>query len=375
MRYCPNCGNKIDDKQIFCNKCGTKLDANNKGNNDESLNTSTQKNGYESSKTKQNKRSKGKIWIIVSSVLAVIILVLVLLFTGYFFYKNVISNNDANNTFQSTESKSQNNEEVDIKVLSSEFSEDFMNEDNTGGYEGFNLGMSKEDIQQKFGKPSSSTSMDVGNVEKYGNIGIYYGIDDTISSVYVLPEDVSIVDFKHFHGEPTVETDSQLVYDDNSDNSFTIFVNIEDDKVQSIENTFQIDDEALNNMESITTTSNDVSPTFAHEAVNYSGGIGKILSTAFNAEDYTEQEEYLSKAREMVLGWDGALDDLNATVSNQEEEDIVSQLEEFKSQRDDILNNIEDFDDNSNTQAWHDAQEDYETLQVEMRIFADEYVD
>lgn len=77
----------------------------------------------------------------------------------------------------------------------------------------------------------------------------------------------------------------------------------------------------------------------------------------------------------MVLGWDGALDDLNATASNQEEEDIVSQLEEFKSQRDDILNNIEDFDDNSNTQAWHDAQEDYETLQVEMRIFADEYVD
>lgn len=375
MKYCPNCGNKIEDNQIFCNECGTKLDGNNKENNDKSLNTSTQKNDYESSKTKQNKHSKGKLWIIISSILAVIILILVLVFTGYFFYKNMISKDDTNNVFQSNKSESQNNKEVDIKVLSSEFSEDFMNEDNTEGYEGFNLGMSKDDIQQEFGKTSSSSSMDIGNVEKYGDIGIYYGIDDTISSVYVLPENVSIVDFKHFHGDPTVETDSQLVYDDNSDNSFTIFVNIEDGKVQSIENTFQIDEEALNNMESITTTSNDVSPTFAHEAVNYSGGIGKILSTAFNAEDYTEQEEYLSKAREMVLGWDGALDDLNAAASNQEEEDIVSQLEEFKSQRDDILNNIEDFDDNSDAQAWHDAQEDYETLQVEMRIFADEYVD
>lgn len=25
MKYCPNCGNKIENTQLFCNKCGKKL--------------------------------------------------------------------------------------------------------------------------------------------------------------------------------------------------------------------------------------------------------------------------------------------------------------------------------------------------------------
>ncbi|MBW0193743.1 MULTISPECIES: hypothetical protein [Staphylococcus] len=109
--------------------------------------------------------------------------------------------------------------------------------------------MSKHEIKSKFGEPDNTISMDIGNVEKYHNIGIYYGIDGTVSSVYILPEAISVSDFKQFHGDPTVETEEQLVYDDNSDNGFTIFVNKGNGEVQSIENTYQVDEASLNSMD------------------------------------------------------------------------------------------------------------------------------
>jgi hypothetical protein len=116
-----------------------------------------------------------------------------------------------------------------------------MKSDNSDGYDGFNIGMSKDDIKEKFGEPESVDSMDFGEVEKYGDIGVTYDSDDTVSSVYVLPQDVSVSAFKQFHGEPTMESDGQLIYDDNSDNGFTIFINVKDGEVQSIENGYQMD--------------------------------------------------------------------------------------------------------------------------------------
>jgi predicted SPOUT superfamily RNA methylase MTH1 len=175
--------------------------------------------------------------------------VVALMFAGYYFYKNIILGNDSINIFQNENETIQNNQRPTINVLSSEFSENFMNDDNTGGYEGFNIGMTKHEIKSKFGEPNKSVSMDIGNVEKYHNIGIHYGIDGTVSSVYMIPATISVSDFKQFHGDPTVETESQLVYDDNTDNGFTVFVNKENNEVQSIENTYQVDEDSLNSMD------------------------------------------------------------------------------------------------------------------------------
>lgn len=247
MKYCPNCGNKIENTQVFCNKCGKKLvNSDHKSEKDKYQNSQLQ---HKISRNGQIERGNSKLWAIIVSIIVVILLVVALMFAGYYFYKNVVLGNGSINIFQSDSETTQNNQQATINVLSSEFSENFMNADNTSGYEGFNIGMSKQEIKSKFGEPDNRISMDIGNIEKYHNIGIYYGIDDTVSSVYILPEAISVSDFKQFHGEPTVETEEKLVYDDNSDNGFTIFVNKENGEVQSIENTYQVDEDSLNSMD------------------------------------------------------------------------------------------------------------------------------
>lgn len=372
MKYCPNCGNKIEQNQQFCNECGTKLIEKNEKTNSEHIKKVVNQQGNE--KVNIKKQKKSKIWMVISSVVIIIILILALLFTGYLFYKNILLGNDSSDTSQSN-NKSQGYTQIEINVLSDQFSEKFMNSDNTGGYQGFKLGMSKYEVKQNFGDSTDSIDMDIGDVEKFGDIGIYYGIDDTISSVYVLPERVSVDDFKQFHGEPTVETDTQLVYDDNPNNTFTILINIQGNKVLSIENTFQIDQTSLDNMKNSVSDNGKASQKFTQKAVNYAGGIGKILSTAFSASDYTEQDEYLFKAKYMVDNWDSALDELNNQVTNNDEEEILLQLEKLKDNRDEILDNIEEFSDSSNSKAWQNDQRYYETIKIELRMFENEYAE
>ncbi|WP_436851536.1 hypothetical protein [Staphylococcus gallinarum] len=184
-----------------------------------------------------SKKKKKSATVIILSIVAVLLLLGALIVAGYFLFKNLNINI---NTGDSSESNA-NNQRISINVLSDQFSSDFMKSDNTDGYDGFNIGMSKDDIKEEFGEPESVDSMDFGEVEKYGDIGVTYDSDDTVSSVYVLPQDVSVSAFKQFHGEPTMESDGQLIYDDNSDNGFTIFINVKDGEVQSIENGYQMD--------------------------------------------------------------------------------------------------------------------------------------
>lgn len=372
MKYCPNCGNKLQSDKAFCNQCGTQLENENRKNKYRRI---TENNLKSINNTQQRKHNKSRTWKIIAIIGAIVILLSTLFFVTYFFYKNVISDNEAINVFKSDSQNNKNKEQTDVNVLSSNFSENYMNADNTDGYAGINIGMSKNDVKEKFGEPNDSISMDIGNVKKYNNIGVYYGIDKTVSSVYILPENISTTDFKNFHGEPTIETDSQLIYDDNPDNNFTIIINIDGDEIQSIENTYQIDEDTLNNMTSTTNRDNEVSASFTHEAINYTGGIEKILNTAFNAEDYTEQEKSLSDAKDMTTSWDSSIIDLKTMASSTQENEIISQLKGFRNQRDKILDNIEKFNDNSDSQAWQNAQEEYETLKIEIEIFNDEYLE
>lgn len=295
MKFCSNCGNKLEENQSFCNQCGkqvngdtsegtecssnsndnsstnskssinpnysstTSSESNNNSNYDASINSEYSKslnyntNSYSknnnsnyrtSNYTQRNndylyssKKKKKSATVIILSIVAVLLLLGALIVAGYFLFKNLNINI---NTGDSSESNA-NNQRISINVLSDQFSSDFMKSDNTDGYDGFNIGMSKDDIKEEFGEPESVDSMDFGDVEKYGDIGVTYDSDDTVSSVYVLPQDVSVSAFKQFHGEPTMESDDQLIYDDNSDNGFTIFVNVKDGEVQSIENGYQID--------------------------------------------------------------------------------------------------------------------------------------
>ncbi|PTE36130.1 hypothetical protein BUZ00_06115 [Staphylococcus gallinarum] len=295
MKFCSNCGNKLEENQSFCNKCGkqvngdtsegtesssnsndnsstnskssinpnysstTSSESNSNSNYNASINSEYSKssNYNTNSYSKNNnsnyrtsnysyrnndylyasKKKKKSATVIILSIVAVLLLLGALIVAGYFLFKNLNINI---NTGDSSESNA-NNQRISINVLSDQFSSDFMKSDNTDGYDGFNIGMSKDDIKEEFGEPESVDSMDFGEVEKYGDIGVTYDSDDTVSSVYVLPQDVSVSAFKQFHGEPTMESDGQLIYDDNSDNGFTIFINVKDGEVQSIENGYQMD--------------------------------------------------------------------------------------------------------------------------------------
>ena len=74
----------------------------------------------------------------------------------------------------------------------------FMNQENTGGYKGFELGMSPEEIKHKFGNEDGTVELGIGKVHKYGDMGVYYGSDNTVSSVYVLPDNVTVDEFKKY---------------------------------------------------------------------------------------------------------------------------------------------------------------------------------
>src|SRR5699024_8165996 len=180
MKYCPNCGNKIENTQVYSKKYSKKLvNSDNKSEKNKYQNSKLQ---HKISRNGQIERCNSKLWAIIVSIIVVILLVVALMFAGYYFYKNVFLGNSSINIFQSDSETTHDNQQATINVLSSEFSENFMNADNTGGYEGFNIGMSKHEIKSKFGEPDNTISMDIGNVEKYHNIGIYYGIDGTVSS-------------------------------------------------------------------------------------------------------------------------------------------------------------------------------------------------
>ena len=359
MKFCSNCGSEIDSNQSFCKECGKQLDTNKQDNMErEQLSSNTTNKKREQDNKKKNNK---KPFIIIVSIIVASILIIVLIFSGFILYNNVIKGDKISSIFHL------NNNTPEINVLSDEFSNDFMKADNTSGFKGFDIGMSKGEVQKQHGSSNSKLKMGIGEVYKYGDIGVYYGIDNTVSSVYVLPKDVTVNEFKNFHGTPTVETDSQLVYDDNQDNGFTILINVKNDKIESVENTYQISEESLDNMK-MNATNDNLSLSFQRDAQNYVGGIEKTLDTAFDDED-------TSQTKEMVSSWDGLLDDIENDSSTNSEQKVVTELKYFQSERDAIIDNIDEMNDNHNAKAWQDAQQDYEELKAEISVFTDEYED
>ncbi|MCD8915463.1 zinc ribbon domain-containing protein [Staphylococcus simulans] len=352
MKFCPNCGEKLNDNQVFCNNCGTKV-----GNKPIGQPTKQHINRQ----VKNSSHSKSKIPMIIISAIIVIILIASICF-AFYYLKN---NNDHSNQGGNHANK--------VDVLSTDFSRNFMNQENTGGYKGFNLGMTPNEIENRFGKEDKTITLDIGDVHQYGNMGVYFGSNDTVSSVYVIPNNVTVDEFKDFHGEPTVQSDEQMIYDDNPDNDFSIFISHNNGKIISIENTFQIDQLSLNNFESISENSkDDVDSTFSLDAINYANGISKTLDTAFNGEDYTDLPDSLSDARTMTDSWDDLLSSLKSQASTTEENHIVDQLNIFKDDREAIFENLQSFIDDHNSQAWQDAQKQEVQLKEELKYFGDQ---
>lgn len=143
------------------------------------------------------------------------------------------SNNDLNNgTSHSTTSS--------IDVLSDQFSNDFMKSDVRNHFYGLSKGMSKNQIEEKFGKSEGNIPAGQSNAEKYGNLAVRYNSNNIADHIFIAPDNVSVEDFEAFHGPPNIDNNQGLVYDGNPNNNFSILVTTQNGMVTAIENADQI---------------------------------------------------------------------------------------------------------------------------------------
>ncbi|MGW7930372.1 zinc-ribbon domain-containing protein [Staphylococcus xylosus] len=232
MKYCNNCGNKLQEGQRFCDKCGRGV---NGANNNVKLQPPRKNNG-------------NKMAIIIITVLVFLILIAGLLFGAYkLFWDNDNSKlNIFNNSHQNDNSKSNSSStgvSPSIDILTKSFNSSFLNEDNRNGYEGVNIGMSKDEIINKFGSSDGEITIAGATVEKYGNIAVHYD-NGVVDRYFVVPSnDISIQQYTSYHGEETMKADEGgLIYDDNPNNAFTIKVYVNEyGNVTGIESVNQIE--------------------------------------------------------------------------------------------------------------------------------------
>lgn len=240
MKYCNNCGNKLQDNQKFCDKCGKSVSYNN-------LNSS-----YNSGTPQPPKKNGGKIVMIIITIIVFLLLLAGLLFGAYkLFWENDTSSNGTNNSSingnDTQGDDSQNNEDVDgaptIDVLTDTFNTTFMNQDNRSGYGFIRIGMNKDEVENKFGQPNDSVIIAGTSASQYGSIAVHYN-HDIVERYFIVPSnDITVYQFINQHGDPTMKADEGgIVYDDNADNDFTVKVFVdENSKVEGIESVEQIE--------------------------------------------------------------------------------------------------------------------------------------
>ncbi|MCE5090912.1 zinc ribbon domain-containing protein [Staphylococcus devriesei] len=245
MKYCNNCGNPLEDNQRFCDRCGQRVDYTNYDSNSHS--------------TESRSSGVGKIILIIIAILIFLSLIVGLLFGAYklFLEDKINSFNDSNNSSQSSSSSNGENEKnsnlaPSIDILTTNFNSSFMNADNRHGYEGVSLGMTKNEVNNQLGSSDSDINVDGVSAEKHGNIAVHYD-NNIVDRYFVVPNDtISIQQFINQHGKPTLEADNgTIIYDDNTDNAFTIKVyNDGNGNVSGVENIDAIERDDLNSSNS-----------------------------------------------------------------------------------------------------------------------------
>lgn len=263
MKFCTNCGNKLEPNARFCTKCGAKIPESTTSNK-QSETKSNLKQSADSNKTyiaptkpkyvtprKQKRKKKKSIgWIIfITIVILALIAALayaILHFTHIGDNQNETENN--NNTEQTQQAQPNNQNEsnsnstgnhsknVKIDVLSEDFHSDFMTKPHINGYDGFNIDNSKQDIEDKFGDPSDYINVDGQKTAKYGDMAVTYDKHKKVERVYVAPSNITVDAFKSFFNEPEEEDGDTWYYDADKNNGFTIKVYTDGQYIQAIEN-------------------------------------------------------------------------------------------------------------------------------------------
>lgn len=329
MRYCTNCGHKINDNQSFCNNCGTKLHESQ--SNTQSNTQSNQPNNQYSNHNRiardrevnnrytyhyqdndHHKRSGfGKVLL---AILIVAILGL-LLYGLYFAYNQFTGHNSSNDTTQSqsSDTSDSSSEGAQIDIFSDEFDQAYTKSPSTDGYAEIYNGMSRSGVETKYGQSNGTIYLQGSTYEKYGDIAVLYDEHDDVSQVIVTPSNITEDDYIEHYGDPDDRDGNTLIYDTYKDNDFSVLVTIKDGMVLAIENVDQLPSNASDNSDSDEVSSESEAEAIANDVLDSSDWIHSVDEGEFSYrvnygkenEDKAHRAIIVEKSDGSTSEWDG----------------------------------------------------------------------
>lgn len=333
MRYCTNCGHKINDNQSFCNNCGTKLheSQSNTQSNQQSNTQSNQPNNQYSNHNRiardrevndrytyhyqdndHHKRSGfGKVLL---AILIVAILGL-LLYGLYFAYNQFTGHNSSNDTTQSqsSDTSDSSSEGAQIDIFSDEFDQAYTKSPSTDGYAEIYNGMSRSGVETKYGQSNGTIYLQGSTYEKYGDIAVLYDEHDDVSQVIVTPSNITEDDYIEHYGDADDREGNTLIYDTYKDNDFSVLVTIKDGMVLAIENVDQLPSNASDNSDSDEVSSESEAEAIANDVLDSSDWIHSVDEGEFSYrvnygkenEDKAHRAIIVEKSDGSTSEWDG----------------------------------------------------------------------
>ncbi|PNZ85520.1 hypothetical protein BUY43_10890 [Staphylococcus devriesei] len=125
-------------------------------------------------------------------------------------------------------------------MFSDVFDKQYIKAPSKEGYAGIYKGMSKSEIENKYGKSDGSMFLEGSHYDKYGDIGVVYNEINEVINVVVAPSDVSETSYTDVYGQPDNRENDNLIYDAYKDNNFSVIVVVEDGMVKAIKNVNQL---------------------------------------------------------------------------------------------------------------------------------------
>ncbi|MDY4022399.1 zinc ribbon domain-containing protein [Staphylococcus borealis] len=349
MRYCTNCGHKINDNQSFCNNCGTKLhDAqsnqqsnqqSDQPNNQHDNQSSNQRNNqhshqpnnqysnhnriarnrevndryaYHYQDNSQHKRSG------FGSVLLVILVVVILgllLYGLYFAYNQFTGHNSSDDTTQSqsSDTSDSSSEGAQIDIFSDAFDQAYTKAPSKDGYAEIYNGMSRSGVETKYGQSNGTVYLQGSTYEKYGDIAVLYDEHDDVSQVIITPSNITEDDYIEHYGEPDDREGNTLIYDTYKDNDFSVLVTIKDGMVLAIENVDQLPSNNSDDSDSDEVSSTSEARAIANDVLDSSDWIHSVDAGEFSYrvnygkenEDKAHRAIIVEKSDGSTSEWDG----------------------------------------------------------------------
>lgn len=134
---------------------------------------------------------------------------------------------------------SKNSNSPKINIFSSDFDIGYMKSASTNGYHGVYKGMTRQEVEDKYGKSDGKVESLKWKYEKYGDLAVAYE-DNEVIQVGVAPKNLTEDKFISTYHEPDNKNSDQPIYDNNKDNGFSVLVNVKNGNFTVIENVNQI---------------------------------------------------------------------------------------------------------------------------------------